>query len=159
MRQLGNLVYLLLENPEQFEDLRNNPDLLDAAIWESLRVICAGGYSPRVSTRDTEVCGVKIPAGSGIYAVTHSANRDPSRWENPDKFDIRRKKLPIASFGFGVHTCLGMALSLAEQRIAMSLLLSRMPNLQKDPDNWPGTVVRGFQLRSPTRLPVLWDPA
>jgi cytochrome P450 len=62
------------------------------------------------------------------------------------------------TFGAGVHACLGASLSIAEMKIAMGGVLDRLPNLRKDPKRWSGTVVRGFQLRSPTKLPVLWDP-
>jgi cytochrome P450 len=157
VRQFGNLIYLLLENPEQFADLRANPDLLESAIWESLRRIAAGGMIPRIALKDTEVCGVRIPKGAGVYAVIHVANLDAIRWPDPLKFDIRRKRTPIATFGSGVHSCLGMSLAIAELSIAMRAVLSRLKNLRKDPVRWSDSVVRGYQLRSPTKLPVIWD--
>lgn len=156
-RQTANLIYLLLENPEQFDDLKANPDLLEAAIWESLRVLSAGGVVPRMATRDTEVCGVKIPEGSGVYGVQHIANLDQARWENPLKFDIRRKRKQLATFGSGVHSCLGVNLALAEMKIAVSTMLESLPNLRKDLALWDQAQIRGFQLRSPTVLPAIWD--
>ena len=157
VRQTANLIYLLLENPEQFEDLLANPDLLESAIWEASRLIPATSTTPRVAVCDTEVCGVSIPAGSGIYPVIAAANVDASRWENPLKFDIRREKKQIATFGGGVHACLGANLSLAEMKIAMTGVLSRLKNLRKDPQRWSGVQMRGYKLRAPNILPVLWD--
>lgn len=157
VRQLASLIYLLLEHPAQFEEVKRDRSLIDNAIWESLRVISAGGIIPRMTTRDTTLCGVYVPAGSGIYAIQHVANLDPTRWENPLEFDIHRKRVPIMTFGAGVHACLGANLSIAEMRIAMNGILDRLPKLRKDLARWEGTVVRGFQLRSPTKLPVLWD--
>lgn len=156
-RQLGNLLYLLLEHPDQFADLRENPDLLENAIFESLRLEPAGGFVPRVAINDVELDGVHIPKGSGVYAVIQSANRDPERWENPDKFDIRRKRQPNLAFGAGAHACLGASLAVAEQRIAMTGVLSKLKNLRKDPARWGDVQLRGYQLRSPTQLPLLWD--
>ena len=158
VRQTANLIYLLLENPEQFEELKQNRSLLENAIWESLRLLSAGGIIPRMATKDATICGVRIPAGSGVYGVQHIANLDETRYDQPLKFNLHRKRVPIMTFGAGVHACLGANLSIAEIKIAMVGVLDRLPNLRKDPKRWPGTVVRGFQLRSPTKLPVLWDP-
>lgn len=157
VRQTANLIYLLLENPDQFEDLKANPDLLEPAIWEASRLISAGGNQPRWAIKDTMLDGVHIPAGSGVYGMLQLANVDPRVFNDPLKFDIRRKKKPIATFGAGPHVCLGMSLSLVEMKLAMQGVLDRLPNLRKDPDHWDQVKVRGLQLRSPTILPVLWD--
>lgn len=159
VRQTANLIYLLLENPSQFEDLLANPDLLESAIWEASRLMPATSATPRVAIHDTEVCGVKIPAGSGIYPVIAAANLDPARWDDPLRFDIRREKKQIATFGAGVHACLGANLALSEMKIAMTGLLQRLKNIRKDPDRWSGVRMRGYKLRSPNILPVLWDAA
>lgn len=156
-RQTANLVYLLLEHPDQFDDLRANPDLLENAIFEGMRFESAGGFSPRVALHDTEVEGVLIPKGAGVYAVIHGANRDPKRWTDPDIFDIRRPRKQFMTFGAGAHACLGANLTIAEQKIAMEGVLRRLTNLRKDPERWDGTEIRGYQLRSATKLPVLWD--
>lgn len=156
-RQTATLIWLLLQNPEQFDDLKANPDLIDAAIWECLRIETAVPVAPRVANYDTEVCGVKIPAGSGVYALIGMANRDPARWEKPGEFNIRRERKAIATFGTGIHACLGQSLALAEMKIAMTAILSRLKNLRKDPAHWDDAYLRGWSLRSPTIVPVLWD--
>lgn len=157
VRQTASLIYLLLENPQQFEDLLAHPELLESAIWEAARLCPATSSTPRVAIQDTEVCGVMIPAGSGIYPVIAAANVDPARWDDPLKFDIRREKKQIATFGAGVHACLGANLSLSEMKIAMTGVLNRLKNLRKDPALWPSVKMRGYKLRAPNILPVLWD--
>ncbi len=158
-RQMGNLLYLLLTHEEQFELLKQDRLLIDGAIWESLRICSSAGAIPRVATRDVEVCGTHIPAGSGIYIVPCAANYDEGRWPDPFRFDITRQKIPLASFGMGIHACLGMNLALSELRIALTGVLDNLHDLRKDSDQWVDVEVRGIQLRSPTKLPVLWDVA
>lgn len=156
-RQVANLIYLLLENPDQFDDLKTNPELLEGAIQEGMRLVAAGGWTPRVALDDVEIEGVLIPKGSGVYPVIHSANRDPSRWENPDRFDIQRPRKMNMSFGAGAHACLGANLSMLEQKVAMKGVLAQLKNLRKDQLRWHDAEMRGINLRSPTQLPVLWD--
>ena len=86
-----------------------------------------------------------------------STNRQEDRWENPDEFDIFRTPKANLGWGHGVHVCLGMHLARLEMRTAINLLLDRLPNLRMDPDgNDPH--IRGQVFRSPTSLPVLFDP-
>ena len=156
-RQTAILIMLLLDHPEQFEILRQQPELIDQAVWESLRVCPTGGAFPRVATKDTELCGMHIPQGAGVVGSLRTPNYDERHWENPTKFDITRPKKPLISFSVGPHACLGMSLSLAEMRIAMRCVLEEMPNLRKDEDRWHSAKMRGYQFRSPTQLPVKWD--
>ncbi|MDX8356397.1 cytochrome P450 [Sphingopyxis terrae] len=157
VRATATFIYLMLEHPDQFEDLQRNPDLLENAVYEAMRHQAAGGYLPRVALNDVELEGVRIPAGSGVYGVIHSANRDPARWDDPERFDIRRPRQQFMTLGTGPHACLGANLTIAEQMIALKAVFARLKNLRKDPDRWDDAKLRGFQLRSPTQLPVLWD--
>ncbi len=156
-RQTAILVTQLLEHPEQLELLRQQPELLDQAIWESLRCYPTTGTFPRVARSDTEVVGIEIPKGSRIFIAISAANHDPSRWENPLVFDITREKQPIMSFNMGSHSCLGQNLALAEISIALQGLLDKLPNLRKDEDRWHSLRWSGYYFRSPTQLPVKWD--
>ncbi len=158
-RQTANLIMLLLEHPEQFELLRAQPDILEQAIWESLRVCGTSGAAPRVATKDTELGGMTIPAGASILASLRTPNYDEQVWENPNVFDITRPKQPLMSFSGGTHTCLGQNLSRAEMKIAMEGVLERLPNLRKDEARWSASNVRlrGFFKRAPNQLPVCWD--
>ena len=156
-RQTAILITQLLENPDQFELLRQQPDLLDQAIWESLRCCATTGSFCRVAGEDAEVEGTVIPKGARVLIGVHSANHDPNRWENPRKFDITRTKQPIMSFNMGKHACLGQNLALAEIKIAMQNVLERLPNLRKDKDRWHSLRWGGYYFRSPTQLPAKWD--
>ena len=156
-RQSAIMVTQLLEHPDQLQLLRANPELLDQAIWESLRCCAATGSFLRVAGEDCEVEGVLIPKGSRVFLGIHAANHDTKYWDNPQKFDITRKKRPIMSFNLGKHVCLGQNLALAELRIAMINILEKLPNLRKDEDRWHSLKWGGYYFRSPTQLPVKWD--
>ena len=158
-RQTATLIKLLLDHPEQFELLRRQPELLEQAIWESLRVCGTSGAAPRVATRDTELNGTRIPAGASILASLRTPNYDEQIWHNPEVFDITRSKQPLMSFSAGTHVCLGRNLSQAEMKIAMEGVLERLPNLRKDEARWTASNVRirGFFKRAPNQLPVCWD--
>ena len=112
----------------------------------------------RVATRDTELGGVQIPAGSSVMPVLGAANRQEDRFADPNRFDIFREYKPNIGWGHGVHVCLGMHLARMEMRMAMNLLLDRLPNLRLDPDG-DDPHIRGQVFRSPTSLPMLVRPA
>jgi cytochrome P450 len=86
-----------------------------------------------------------------------AANRQEERFVDPDKFDIFRQARAHLGWGYGVHVCLGMHLARLEIRTAINLLLDRLPNLRLDPDG-DDPHIRGQVFRSPTVLPVLFDP-
>ena len=111
----------------------------------------------RNTTRDVEMHGMTIPEGASITLCMGSANRDEKRWTDPDRFDIFRQAKGNVGWGHGVHVCLGMHLARLEMRTAINLLLDRLPNLRMDPDG-DDPHIRGQVFRSPTSLPVLFDP-
>jgi cytochrome P450 len=156
-RSLGNLLFGLLSNPDQLEAVRADRSLLPQAIEEAVRWDAPLLNITRVATRDTELSGVPIPQGSSVMPMLGAANRQEDRYPDPDRFDIfRASKVPI-SWGHGVHVCLGMHLARLEMRTAVNLLLDRLPNLRLDPDG-DDPHIRGMVFRSPTSLPVLFDP-
>jgi cytochrome P450 len=155
-RGLGSLLAGLLNDPEQLDLLRNNRGLLLAAIDEALRWEAPTQFTYRLTTEDTEAAGVKIPAGSGINLCIAAANHDPARWQDPHRFDIRRKPSANLAFGFGVHVCIGMHLARTEMALAMHAILDRLPNLRTAPGAAPPKV-QGSTYRWPTTLPVIWD--
>ena len=156
-RQTAIMVTQLLEHPDQLQLLREQPELLDQAIWESLRYCATTGSFARVAGEDCEVEGVLIPKGSRVLISVHSANHDTKYWDNPQIFDITREKQPIMSFNLGRHSCLGQNLAQAEIRIAITNILEKLPNLRKDEDRWHTMQWGGYYFRSPTQLPVKWD--
>jgi cytochrome P450 len=90
--------------------------------------------------------------------ITASANRDGSRYENPNEFDIDRPVLNHMAFGTGQHQCLGMHLARLELRVGLDRILSRLPNLRLDPDG-PAPEIQGLAFRGPVSIPTLFDPS
>jgi len=150
---LTNLVWRLLEAPERWQALADAPELIDAAIEESLR------YDPPVlglyrnTTREVRLNEVTIPAGSKVLINYAAANRDPAVFEDPDVFDLRRTPRRHLAFGLGVHFCLGAPLSRLEARVAMVALLERLPALRL---RGSGSRIAPFFLWGRRRLPVAW---
>ena len=156
-RSTGNLLYLLLSRPEQLDAVRRDRALIPQAIEEALRFETPLLNFTRVATKDTEIGGVAIPAGSTLLLMNAAANRDEGRYPDPDTFDIfRADPKPHISFGSGPHVCIGMHLARLEMRVALNLLLDRLPNLRLDPGG-DDPHIRGQVFRSPTSLPVLFD--
>lgn len=155
-RATGNMLFSLLSNPEQLEAVRSDRDLVPQAIEESLRLETPLLNITRLATKDAEVSGVPISAGSTVMLMLAAANRDEDRYPDPDSYDILRESpKPHISFGQGPHACLGTHLARIEMRVALNLLLDRLPNLRLDPDG-DDPHIRGQVFRSPTSLPVLF---
>ena len=155
-RSTGNLLYLLLTQLEQLESVRANRSLIPQAIEEALRLETPLLNITRLATRDTEIGGVAVPEGSTIMLMLAAANREETRYEDPDRFDITRgNPKPHMSFGHGPHVCLGIHLARVEMRVALNLLLDRLPELRLDPSA-DDPHIRGQVFRSPTSIPVLF---
>ncbi len=155
-RSSGNLLLLLLTHPEQLAAVQRDRSLVDQAIEEGLRLEPPLLLINRTATAEVELNAVTIPAGGDIATCLGSANRDESRWENPDTFDIFRPPQQHLAFAFGPHMCLGMHLARLETRIVLNAVLDRLPGLRLDPDG-DDPHIRGLVLRSPTSVPVLFD--
>ena len=155
-RATGNMLFSLLSNPGQLEAVRSDRELIPQAIEESLRLETPLLNITRLATKDAEVGGVPIPAGSTVMLMLAAANRDETRYLDPDNYDVLRENpKPHISFGHGPHACLGTHLARLEMRVALNLLLDRLPNLRLDPDG-DDPHIRGQVFRSPTSLPVLF---
>lgn len=156
-RSSGNLLYLLLTHPDQLAMVREDRTLVDSAIEEALRFETPLTNALRYAATDVEVGGEVIPKGATISAMIGSANRDESRWDHPDRFDVTRTPTPHIAFAAGPHTCLGLHLARLETRVMLNLLLDALPNLALDPSE-PDTHIHGMIFRSPERLPVTFTP-
>lgn len=154
-RSSSNLIYGLLRHPEQLEALRANRSLMRAAIEEGLRWESPLTGIARMATRDVVVEGTSIPAGAVIGVCIGAANRDPKRWSDPDRFDIRRETRQHTSFASGPHTCIGMHLARMETTVTLNALLDRLPDLRLDPAV-EDVHVTGLGFRAPRALPVLF---
>jgi cytochrome P450 len=119
----------LMEDSEQMQLLHEDPSLIADAVEESLRVFPAFAHFRRTATCDTELHGRKIKEGDKVVMWYVSSNRDETRFEDPDRFDLRRKAEHQAFGGGGRHTCLGMALARLELRVMMEETLKRYPDI------------------------------
>ena len=155
-RSSSNLLFGLLTHPDQLDALRSDPRRMDNAIDEGLRWEAPLTGILRTATEDTEVCGVKIPAGAMVQVQMGAANHDPTRYPDPERFDIFRTPKQHMAFAFGPHRCLGMHLARMETRVALQALFDRCPGLRLDPA-WEDPHISGASFRSPRQLPVLFD--
>jgi len=156
-RSSSNLLFALLSSPEQLGALRSDASLVDNAIDEGLRFECPLTGIARTATRDTTVCGVAIPADAAVLVNLGAANRDPAKFDEPDRFDIRRPNArQHLAFAFGPHRCLGQHLALMETRVLLEELFARCPNLRFDA-SVPRPHITGLMFRSPPSLPVAFD--
>ena len=127
---IGNLAYHLWKNPDQRHLLLDNPALLPKAVEEVLRLDGSSQIIGRILSRDVEIRGKTLKAGSRVGLCIISANRDPEKFANPDKFDIARGTRDHMAFGFGLHSCLGAALARMEIRVVFEEVLKRIPHYE-----------------------------
>jgi cytochrome P450 len=151
-RLIGWTGYLLGKHPDERERLLNDRSLVPNAIEEILRYEAPSPVQARFVTREVELYGTTVPEGSVMLLLTASANRDDRRFEDPDRFDIRRKIDHHVSFGYGLHFCLGAALARLEGRVALEEVLARFPRWEVDEQN--AERVRTSTVRGWHRLPV-----
>jgi pimeloyl-[acyl-carrier protein] synthase len=151
---LSNGVFSLLRHPDQLERLRRDRSLLDSAVEEILRFESPVQMTSRRAISDGEFAGRTVRAGASLRLFLGAANRDPSRFGDPDRFDVSRVDNRHVAFGFGPHFCLGAALAREELRVALGHLLDRLPGLELTVDEvaWQPTV----DFRGPVALPVRW---
>jgi cytochrome P450 len=152
---LGNAVLSFDENPGTIEALRGDPSLLPGAVEEALRYRSPVQSMYRIAAADTVLGEQAIAKGTPLVAWIGSANRDPLRFPDPDVFDIRRTPNRHLAFGQGVHFCLGAPLARLEARIALGVLLDRLPGLAVVPDarleRMDSSLLYGLK-----SLPVTW---
>ena len=152
---ITNAALHLLSHPEQLALVRAQPELLPAAIEESLRLEPAAAVVDRYATRDAEIGGSLIRRGDPVTVSITAVNRDPEVFPDPDRFDIRRQNAARhLAFAHGPHFCVGAHLARLETQIALATLLDRLPGLRLDPGH--PAAPRGLIFRKPPALPVLW---
>jgi cytochrome P450 len=149
----GSAMAALLADSEQLAAVRDDPDLLPAAVEEGLRWMSPIGTQTRQAVADVELGGALIPAGAPVGALVSAANRDESRFAHPDRFDIFRPRHTNLAFGGGRHFCVGHAFSRAQIRIALEVLLRRFPQIALDVTRPPE--FRGWEFRAPRNLDVV----
>ena len=160
-RSSGNLLYLLLTHPEQLALVQQDRSLIPAAIEEGLRVETPLTMVTRTTTEEVEIGGKTLPADAQVDMCMGSANRDESRWTDPNTFDIERPRQAHIAFAGGIHMCLGMHLARLETRVMLNSLFDRVKDLAFVPDDGTGeeSKIVGLTFRSPNKLPVTFAPA
>ncbi|EHJ59586.1 cytochrome P450 [Novosphingobium pentaromativorans US6-1] len=155
-RATGTLFAGLLSTPGLLDEVRNDRSLVAPLIEETLRWDGPSGYTLRTATRDTELGGVAIPAGSVVNVSFSAANRDPNAFANPNAFDVHRPKKPHMGFNTGPHMCVGQHLARLEMSRAVNAMLDRFPNMRFDPAQ-PRPHIEGVVFRTPYNVHVLLD--
>jgi hypothetical protein len=150
--QVAASIDVLIDHPDQWNLLRDNPELALPAVDETMRHSPIVGATMRITTEDVELAGVVIPAGTIVLTNTAAANRDPAIYDDPNRFGITRQGLPpILTFGAGVHYCLGANLARLEIAEALKTVTRRMPNPRRTgPAPWKPLAA----LSGPTSLPI-----
>jgi cytochrome P450 len=153
---IGNALYALAANPDEWRKLRENPALLRPAFDEMLRFESPVQTFFRTTTRATELGGVALPQDAKILLFLAGANRDPRRFENPDRFDVTRKATGHTAFGAGIHMCVGQMLARLETEMILAALLKRFSAvaLAGEPTRKLNNTLRQF-----ARLPIRLTPA
>ncbi|AVH60163.1 MULTISPECIES: cytochrome P450 [Streptomyces] len=153
---ITNGMLTLLRNPDILERLRKDPSLSVPIVEELLRFEPPVQLVPqRTTVADIEVRGVTIPKGASLWLVLAAGNRDPDRFEHPDRFDPDRGDIEHLGFGSGIHSCFGAPLARLEAQLALSELARRLesPRLLEDPPPYRQNAV----LRGPRHLPIACD--
>ena len=144
---VGNGMLALVRNPEQMERLREEPERVRAATDEMLRFDSPVQTDFRIAKADVVLRGRTIRSGDGVILLTGSANRDGAAFENPDTFDIARTGPRHASFGHGVHQCIGAELARMEASAIFTEALRRLGTIKLAagaPRYRTSTVIRGL---------------
>jgi cytochrome P450 PksS len=147
---IGNGTLALLQHPDQLERLRREPELIRSAIEELLRHSGpVEAATERYAAEDIEIGGVTIRRGELVHVMLSSANRDGSRFVDPDEVDLTRDTRQHLAFGHGIHYCVGAPLARLEGQVAIGALIQRFPSLRLmvPPEElvWrPGIVIRGL---------------
>ena len=145
----------LMESPDQRQMLVEDPSLIPGAVEEALRMFPAFAHFRRTATEDTELNGQKIKQGEKVVMWYASSNRDATRYEDPDRFDVHRNPEHQAFGAGGRHFCLGAALARLELKILLEETLARYPNMEMS--GKPAFVESGF-LNQLKTLPVRLRP-
>lgn len=155
----ANMLRLLLQDRDAWDDVCADPSLIPGAVEECLRLSGSIVAWRRLAMADARIGDVLVPKGAKLLIVTTSANHDERRFENADALDLHRENTTDhLTFGYGSHQCMGKNLARMEMRVFLEELTRRLPHMELVPDQTfaylPNTSFRG-----PDHLLVRWDPA
>ncbi|HLZ56317.1 MAG TPA: cytochrome P450 [Ktedonosporobacter sp.] len=151
---IGNAFLCFSERYTTLRTLSAHPDLIPDAIEEVLRYRSPVQSMFRVAVKDTEIDGHKIEKHQFIVAYIGAANRDPAVFPDPDTFIIGRKGRRHIAFGYGPHYCLGATLAREQARIALEIMLARLPNIKYIPGSSPQPLNPASFLHGVEHLPI-----
>jgi cytochrome P450 len=157
MGLITQAVLALVDHPDQLALLRARPELVANAVDEVLRWEPPAVSSTRSAPVDVEIAGVVVPAGANILVSILAGNRDPRRYDDPDRFDVTRDDIRPLTFGGGAHVCIGAALARMEAEVVLRALLERTSELTRvnDPVEWQ---TENPTIRRPRALVVATRP-
>ena len=148
----------LLDHPAEMARLRADPGLIPGAVEELVRYVRIGVLPlARVTTEDVELGGATIPAGEVVLPINQAANRDPSVFSEPDRFDISRAPVSHLAFGSGVHHCLGAQLARVELQEALRGLTTRLAGLALAVPPADLRFKPGMAIHNLRALPITWS--
>jgi ferredoxin-NADP reductase len=154
----ANAIKLLLQHPQAWRDICDDPSLIPNTVEECLRHNGSIAAWRRLATTDVTIGGIDIPAGSKLLIVTSSANHDERQFADADLFDIRRENASDQlTFGYGSHQCMGKNLARMEMQIFLEEFTRRLPHMRLAEQRF--TYVPNTSFRGPEHLLVEWDPA
>jgi cytochrome P450 len=152
-----NMVRAFTEHPDQLRLVLDRPELWENAVAEGLRRTAIATQFFRISTQDSVIGGLRIPARSNVGLNIPAANGDPAKFSDPLRFDVTRANAgDHVAFGRGRHFCLGSPLARPEARIALQTLYRRLPNLAADLEQ-PLEFVPSLSVRAIISQRVTWD--
>jgi cytochrome P450 len=154
---LGNAMLALLEHPDQMQKVLDDPGLVPNLVEEALRYDAPVQFLFRTATRDVEIAGTMIPAGSVVLPVFGSACRDDRKYPKAERFDVTRDASGHLAFGHGIHFCLGAPLARLEAKIALEALLFRLRDFRRV--DLALELVNPLFLRGPKSLRLRFDSA
>lgn len=149
---IGSGLFTLMQNRDQIQKLRDSRDLIPSAVEELLRYESPSQHTGRIAREDVDLGGKKIRKGQAVMAIMAAANRDPERFQDPDRLILDRKDNKHLAFGWSSHFCFGAPLARMEGQISFEVLLRRLKNLELA--SAPLTWRENSGLRGLTTLPV-----
>ena len=144
---IGNAMLALATHPDEYRRLRERPELARNAFEEGLRYDSPVQTFFRTTSRSVEIGGAEIPAHRKVLLFMASANRDPSRWDHPDRFDIERTATGHVGFGAGIHACVGQMIARLEGELILGELARRVKSIELagEPQRMLNNSLRGLK--------------
>lgn len=153
---MANAIRAFCQFPEQWKALQADPILLRNAFDEALRWDSPSRMAGRITMKDVDIDGHVLPAGTRCGLMFAAANRDPRKWDDPERFDIRRDLRGQLGWGYGIHSCVGRTLAQLEADALFGALIERIDRFEAagDPEWWITTIGHG-----PAKLPIRFQAA